>query len=199
MSTSSYIANRLKDKEIILGSSSPRRALLLKEMDLNFYVESSFSGNESYPQELPAEEVPVYLAKAKSQNYLKKLADNQILITADTVVVLNNEIIGKPKDKADAFEMLSALSGKTHKVITGVCIRNSSHSITFSDTSFVEFYPLSENDINYYIETYKPLDKAGAYGIQEWIGAVGVKKIEGSYYNIMGLPTEKLYHKLLEF
>lgn len=189
----------LKDRRIILGSASPRRRQLLEEMDLEFSVDNSFSGEESYPHELIAEEVPEYLAKQKSHNFTKELSKNDILLTADTVVILDSQILGKPKDERDAFAMLSALSGKIHKVVTGVCLRDRERSMTFSDCSYVEFYQLTASDINYYIKTYSPLDKAGAYGIQEWIGAVAIKKIEGSYYNIMGLPTELLYHKLQEF
>ena len=189
----------LKSRKIILGSASPRRRQLLEEMDLDFSVESSFSGEENYPHELKAEDVPEYLAKQKSHNFTRELSENEILLTADTVVVLDSKILGKPEDEKEAFAMLSALSGKTHKVLTGVCLRDLEHSLTFLDCSLVEFYPLSASDINYYIEHYRPLDKAGAYGIQEWIGAVAIKKIEGSYYNIMGLPTELLYHKLQEF
>lgn len=196
----SDLQRKLKDKELILGSSSPRRKQLLREMDLNFIVESSFSkGEESFPQSLKDEEVAEFLAKQKSLSFKKELLPNQILITADTIVIVDSQIIGKPKDLEQASKMLHSLSGKTHKVITGVALRDSTHIVTFSDLSKVKFSPLSTSVIEYYIQKYKPLDKAGAYGIQEWIGAIGIERIEGSYYNIMGLPTSKLYHELLDF
>ena len=193
------LQNKLNGRRIILGSASPRRRQLLEQMDLKFVVDTSFSGREDYPQGLKAEQVAEYLAKQKSFNFSKQLSSDQILITADTVVICESTIMGKPKNEQDAFEMLSTLSGKTHKVITGVCIRDDTDYLLLSDCSMVEFYSRSPCDIKYYVETYNPCDKAGAYGIQEWIGAVAIKKIEGSFFNIMGLPTEKLYYKLLDF
>lgn len=155
--------------------------------------------DEKYPKELPAEEVPEYLSKLKSSAYLENLEDNDILITADTVVILDNEIIGKPHDEEEAKRMLRKLSGRVHRVVTGVTLTGKKKSATFSTVTDVTFAPLTDAEIDFYVDTYKPFDKAGAYGIQEWIGAVGVAGINGSYYNVMGLPVHRLYNELLLF
>ncbi len=176
--------------QILLGSASPRRQKLLQQMDWNFKT-VSIKADESYPDILPASEVPEYLAIKKSLAY-EKLKKNELLITADTIVVLNGQILEKPKNKTAAKKMLQALSGTKHEVITGVCLRTKKDILTFADVSEVYFKKLKNKDIKYYIDRYKPFDKAGAYGIQEWIGLIGIKKIKGSYYNIMGLPTAKL-------
>ncbi len=176
--------------KILLGSQSPRRKELLQKMDIKF-KSISIEGDESYPDILPVTEVPEYLAIKKSLAF-NKLKKDEMLITADTIVVLEGQILGKPKNKTDAQKMLKALSGKKHVVITGVCLRTKKDILTFADISEVYFKKLKNKDIKYYIEHYKPFDKAGAYGIQEWIGITGIKKIKGSYYNIMGLPTAKL-------
>ena len=176
--------------KILLGSNSPRRKELLKKMDLKFKT-VKIETNEKYPESLPPAEIPEYLAMKKSLAY-EKLKKNELLITADTIVVLKGNILGKPKNKTQAKEMLSRLSGRKHRVITGVCLRTKNDMLTFSDVSEVYFKKLSRADIKYYVDTYKPFDKAGAYGIQEWIGIVGIEKIKGSFYNIMGLPTAKL-------
>ncbi len=176
--------------KILLGSRSPRRKELLKKMDMDFKSVTIKTG-ESYPDQLPATEVPEYLAIKKSLAY-KKLKKDEMLITADTIVVFGGVILEKPKNKTAAEKMLKKLSGKKHKVITGVCLRSQKDILTFADVSEVYFKKLKNKDIKYYIDKYKPFDKAGAYGVQEWIGLIGIKKIKGSFYNIMGLPTAKL-------
>lgn len=182
--------------KIVLGSASPRRQELLRQLDWDFKT-VSIKADETYPNILPATEVPEYLAIKKSLAY-DKLKKDELLITADTIVVLDGEILEKPKNKTAAKKMLQALSGKKHEVITGVCLRTKKDILTFADISEVYFKKLKNKDINYYIDRYKPFDKAGAYGIQEWIGLVGIKKIKGSYYNIMGLPTAKLIDYIKE-
>lgn len=184
-------------KKYILASGSPRRRELMAMLDLDFRVDTSKSVDEVVPQSLPAEEVPGFLSRLKAEPYIAELKSDEVLITADTVVILNGTVIGKPKDKTDAQRILSELAGNVHKVITGVSIARPGMPIeTFSETTEVEFDTLSEAEINYYIERYKPFDKAGAYGIQEWIGAAAVKGIRGSFYNVMGLPIHRLYTAL---
>lgn len=186
-------------RKILLASKSPRRQELLKMLDYPFEVVSGIEVEESYPEDLRLEEVPAYLSKLKSDGYSILLKNDDILVTADTVVILDNEILGKPKDLEDAGKMLRKLSGKTHQVITGVTILSKEKSLTFSARTDVEFASLIEDEIEYYVEKYRPLDKAGAYGIQEWIGAVGVKGIIGSFYNVMGLPVHRLSVELKKF
>ena len=186
----------MKKYKLLLGSQSPRRKELLKKMDLDF-KEVSINASEDYPYELPVGEVPEYLALKKSLAY-DKLKKNQLLITADTIVVLDGTILEKPKNKTAAKKMLNRLSNTKHDVITGVCLRTKDDILTFSDLSEVYFRKLKQKEIKYYIDVYKPFDKAGAYGIQEWIGLIGIQKIKGSYFNIMGLPTEKLITYLKE-
>ncbi len=184
-------------KQYILASGSPRRRELMAMLDLNFRVDTSKSVEEIIPADMPAEDVPAFLSQIKAQPYLSELKENEVLITADTVVILNGRVIGKPSDAADARRILAELSGQVHKVITGVTIgRHGMPPETFSETTEVEFDNLSEDEIAYYVEQYKPLDKAGAYGIQEWIGAAAVKGIRGSFYNVMGLPIHRLYTAL---
>lgn len=154
---------------------------------------------ETYPQDLAKERVPEYLSQLKASAYVNDLQDDDILITADTVVILDDEIIGKPSSNEDAIRMLRKLSGRTHRVVTGVTLANKKKSVTFSTVTDVEFAPLSDQEIEFYVNKFHPLDKAGAYGIQEWIGAVGVAAIKGSYYNVMGLPVHRLYNELLLF
>ncbi len=179
---------------IILASNSPRRRELLAGLDLNFEVEVIDGINEDYPQYLQVEEIPQFIAKEKAAAY--KVMPDELLITADTIVVLDNKIMGKPKDKAEACHMLQQLSGRTHHVITGVCITTTEKQTIFSETTAVTFRELNETEVDYYVTHYKPYDKAGAYGIQEWIGYVGVTKIDGSFYNVMGLPVERVYEVL---
>ena len=171
--------------KLILASNSPRRHELLKGLDLDFEVRVKKGVGEKYPENLPAEKVPEYISKEKAAAY--DIQENETLLTADTVVILNGEIMGKPKDAAEAHEMLRKLNGHTHQVVTGVSITTLEKQVSFSDTTAVTFRELTDNEIDYYIEHYKPFDKAGAYGVQEWIGYIGVTRIEGSFYNVMGL------------
>jgi septum formation protein len=184
---------------LVLGSGSPRREELLKKMDFCFDIVVK-KIKEIHPQELPAEQVPEYIAKQKSLAYnLDKMPQNTLLITADTLVILNGKILGKPKDRDEATAMLKELSGKTHEVITGVCLRTKEKEKTFSVSSRVSFRVISDEEIAYYIDNYKPYDKAGAYGIQEWLGFIALEKIEGSFFNVMGFPTQALYVSLMNF
>lgn len=190
---------KLRKHNLILASQSPRRQSLMNGMDLNYEIKVKRI-KEEYPADLHYEKVPEYLAqqKAKACN-LEKLRKHDIYITADTIVVLDGEIIGKPKNKTQAKKYLKSLSGKMHKVITGVCLTSLEKQVSFSSISDVYFKKLNSEDIDYYIDEYQPFDKAGSYGIQEWIGYIGIEKIEGSFYNVMGLPTQLLYEELLSF
>lgn len=183
----------LSKYRLLLGSQSPRRRELLKGLDIDFETET-IDVEENYPDDLHGAEIPMYLAEKKANAYT--LSDNDLLITADTIVWSENRILGKPKDESEAFEMIKTLSGKTHQVITGVCLRSKQNTHTFHSISNVRFSEISEEEIEYYVKKYCPLDKAGAYGVQEWIGYIAVEYIEGSYYNIMGLPIQKLYTEL---
>lgn len=196
------IKSGLKDKlpyRIVLGSNSPRRRELLAGLDLDFEVQTIPGIDESYPETLPAKEIPVYIAKKKAEAYLSTMPDDELLITADTIVWTYEEVLGKPKDQEDAIEMLRKLSGRVHEVITGVCLTSKAKSVSFSAVSSVHFAPLEEEEIVYYVDKYHPFDKAGSYGIQEWIGYVAVEAIEGSFYNVMGLPVRLLYQELKKF
>jgi septum formation protein len=194
--------NRLKNlrkHNLILASRSPRRQVLLAGLDLSFEIKVK-NTKEIYPSDMPIDEVPEYLSKLKATAFdINKLNDNDIVITADTIVVLDGKIIGKPKSKSEAKKILQSLSGHNHTVITGVCLTSNKNQITFSSSSEVFFRELSKNDIDYYVDEYSPMDKAGAYGIQEWIGYIAIEKIEGSFYNVMGLPTQILYEELIKF
>lgn len=181
-------------KKIILASKSPRRQELLKGLDLDFSVEIHKGIRESYPDNLPAEEVPLYIAREKAADY--QVPEDSVLITADTVVIIDGDVLGKPKDEADACGMLLRLSGRTHRVVTGVCLTTCNRQVAFSSKTDVSFRELSEDEIKYYVKKYKPFDKAGAYGVQEWIGYIGVEAIEGSFYNVMGLPVARVYEEL---
>ena len=183
---------------IILASNSPRRKELLGGLDLEFQVKVIPGLEESYPESLPAQQIPAYLAEQKASAYLDSLKDNDLLITADTIVWNNNQVIGKPADRDEAIAMIRSLSGHEHQVITGVCLTTKSFKKTFSVTSSVRFAELTDEEIIYYVDKYRPFDKAGAYGIQEWIGYVAVENIEGSFYNVMGLPVQRLYKELKE-
>ena len=178
---------------IILGSQSPRRQELLHGLDVNFTVNVIAGLEENYPATLQGEEIPMFLAQQKAEAYLNGLTPKDMLITADTIVWLDGIVYGKPKDEADAKKMLRALSGKTHDVITGVCVTTTERQETFAAISKVTFASFSDDEINYYIEKYRPMDKAGSYGVQEWIGYIGVEHIDGSFYNVMGLPVQRLY------
>ena len=189
----------LKDYHIILSSNSPRRKELLAGLNLDFEVHVIDGVDESYPSSLPVMEIAEYIAVKKAQAYKEELHGNSLVITADTVVVLGNKILGKPKSLDDACAMLGELSGQTHKVVTGVCLTSVNKQEHFSVITDVTFKALSEDEINYYVNHYKPLDKAGAYGIQEWIGYIGVTSISGSYFNVMGLPVQRIYEELNKF
>ena len=192
------LQDRLKNYRLILASASPRRRELLGACDLNFVLAEKFECEECYPANLDADKVAEYLSQLKSNAYPHTLADSDILLTADTVVIAGGEILGKPKNNADAERMLKILSGATHKVITGVTLRTPLRTISFSAESLVTFRNLEDEEIAYYIEKYCPLDKAGAYGIQEWIGYTAIEGIEGSFYNVMGLPVQKVCIALKE-
>lgn len=185
--------------KILLASGSPRRRELLAMIAPGFAVAPVRDVDESYPSDIPAEKVAEYLSKVKADAYIDLLADDEIIITADTVVIIDGRILGKPAGRDDAVAMLRSLSGRRHKVVTGVTVTARDRSISFDETTVVEFAPLSDDEIDAYVDTFRPYDKAGAYGIQEWIGAVGIKGIEGCYYNVMGLPVHTLYHRLKEF
>ena len=189
--------SQLSTFNIILGSQSPRRKELLAGLDIEFTTKVIPGLEETYPNTLQGEEIPIYLAKQKADAYT--LEDNDLLITADTIVWLNGHVYGKPADEAEAREMLRSLSGKTHDVITGVCVRTNKKNVSFASTTKVRFAELTDAEIEHYINKYRPMDKAGAYGIQEWIGYIGVEHIEGSYFNVMGLPIQRLYTVLKEF
>lgn len=180
--------------KIILSSNSPRRKELLAGLDLDFEVRVISGIDESYPADLAVDQVPEYLARKKAAAY--DIADNELVITADTIVTIDNMILGKPKNDAEAYGMLKMLSGRTHRVITGVCLSAKDRQRHFSVTSEVTFKVLTDQEIDYYIAKYHPLDKAGAYGIQEWIGYVGVTALNGSYFNVVGLPVQRIYEEL---
>lgn len=189
----------MKAKKIILASNSPRRHELLAGLDISFEVKVIPGIDESYPEDLPAVEVPQYISKAKADAYLGMIDDDTMVITADTVVVLDNEILGKPVDDDDARRILHKLSGKTHQVITGVCLTSLDKQRVFAVTTGVTFKQFTEQEIDYYVSHYHPLDKAGAYGIQEWIGHIGVTALNGSYFNVMGLPVQRIYMEMQDF
>lgn len=184
----------LKDYKIILASGSPRRQAFFKELDIDFEIKVK-EIDEKYPAHLMGSEITDYISQRKASVF-QKLQDNEILITSDTIVWMESEAIGKPKDFKHAKKMLQQLSGKMHKVITSVCFTTSDFQITINDTTKVWFRNISEVEIDYYLKTYKPLDKAGSYGIQEWIGYIGIEKIEGCYFNVMGLPIRLVYKTL---
>lgn len=184
-------------KQYILASGSPRRRELMAMLDVDFRVDTSRPVDEVVPDGLPAAEVPAYLSRLKAAPYLADLKADEVLITADTVVILDDKVIGKPANEEDARQILRRLAGRTHRVITGVSIGRPGRPLeTFSEVTEVEFDSLTDDQINYYVERYRPLDKAGAYGIQEWIGAAAVKGIRGSFYNVMGLPIHALFRHL---
>lgn len=189
----------LQKYRIVLGSNSPRRKELLSGLDIDFEVEVIPGIDESYPETLTAEEIPLYIARQKAAAYLDRMTDNELLITADTIVATYDRILGKPADREEAADMLRYLSDHVHEVVTGVCLTTKEKTVSFSVTSAVSFAKLEEDDIMYYVEKYCPLDKAGSYGIQEWIGYIGVEAINGSFYNVMGLPVQRLYQELKKF
>lgn len=188
--------DNLNKYHIILGSNSPRRRKLLAILGLTFEVRSIRGIDESYPSDLTGIDIPQYISRKKAAAYAPSLKDNELLITADTIVWAEGKVLGKPHDDADAKRMLRFLSSRTHQVFTGVTLRAASIDRTFAAVSEVTFDALSDDDINYYVARCHPLDKAGAYGIQEWIGCVGVSALKGSYFNVMGLPVQRLYKEL---
>lgn len=191
------LKEKLKGYTIVLASGSPRRQQFLRELDANFEVRLK-EVEEIYPDSLKGAEITDYLAELKASALEETLSDDEILITSDTIVWHEGKALGKPKDKEDAFNMIKSLSGKTHEVITSVCVKNTGKSETFNETTKVTFNPLTDEEITYYLEEYKPYDKAGSYGIQEWIGLVAIAKIEGSYANVVGMPVDKVYQYLMK-
>ena len=189
----------LKNKRIILASASPRRKELLAGLCIDFEVDTRNNFEETYSPDTPHEQIPEVLSEGKSYGFHRPLESDEILITSDTLVLCEGHVMGKPRNREEAYEMLKLLSGRSHKVITGVTIRNSEKSITESDTAIVHFKVLTDNEIYYYIDNFKPFDKAGAYGIQEWIGYIGIDRIEGSYFTIMGFPVHLVYQMLHKF
>ena len=189
----------LKNKRIILASASPRRKELLAGLCIDFEVDTRNNFEETYYPDTPHEQIPEVLSEGKSYGFHRPLESDEILITSDTLVLCEGHVMGKPLNREEAYEMLKLLSGRSHKVITGVTIRNSEKSVTESDTAIVHFKELTDNEIYYYIDNFKPFDKAGAYGIQEWIGYIGIDRIEGSYFTIMGFPVHLVYQMLSKF
>ena len=189
----------MKYNRIILASNSPRRKELLAGIDVAFEVRVLAGIDESYPDTLPTKEIAEYISKKKAAAYRETMAPDELVITADTVVILGDEVMGKPRDEADACRMLRELSGRTHQVITGVTLTTLERQRSFSVETDVTFKQLSDEEIGYYVERYQPMDKAGAYGIQEWIGHIGVTGMKGSYFNVMGLPVQRIYEALKSF
>ena len=190
----------LKSIHIILASGSPRRRELLKGLDLDFEVDTRNNFVEKYDPSTPFDEVPLLMSEGKSAGFHRDLIPGEVLITADTMVILpGEEILGKPRDREDAVRMLRDLSGREHHVVTAVTLRDISHKESFTATTKVWFKELSDEEITYYVDTYKPFDKAGAYAIQEWIGHIGITRIEGSYFNVVGFPVQRVYEALKRF
>lgn len=185
--------------KIILASNSPRRKELLGGLGIDFEVRTLQGIDESYPDSLKGEDIPMYIASKKADAYKASMADDELIITADTIVYDQGRVLGKPKDAESAKMMLRELSGHSHEVITGVSVVTKEKTVRFASTSRVFFDALTDDEIDYYVQTYKPFDKAGAYGIQEWIGFIGVTRLEGSYFNVMGLPIQRLYKVLKDF
>ncbi len=190
---------KIKKYTLILASGSPRRQELLRSAGFNFLLYNDLEVEETFPEEMSGEEIPVYLANKKSEAYSVALNDHDILITADTIVCQGNRVLEKPLNEEEARASLKLVSGNSHFVYTGVCLRSPAKRSSFVARTEVRFGPLSEEEINYYIRQYQPYDKAGAYGIQEWIGYIGVEEIRGSYFNVMGLPVHLLYRELETF
>ena len=193
------LIDKLKDKKIILASGSRRRRELMSGLGIDYTVDTETRFDEFYPDGLEIRRIPEYLACGKSRAYPRPLGKDDILITADTLVYCQERILGKPKSREEAVEMLRLLQNNKHTVLTGVCIRSLDKEISFTSSSDVYFNKISDEEIDYYIDHYKPFDKAGSYGVQEWIGYIGLLKIEGSFYNIMGLPVQRLYTELEKF
>ncbi len=190
--------SNLIGKKLILASASPRRQQLLKGLELDFEVIVKPT-DESFPSSLKAQHIPLHIAKAKAKEFEAELSSDEIIITADTIVWIDDHVMNKPADKQEAISMLSRLSGNFHHVYTGVCIKSTDKEILFFDETKVHFNELSVQEIEHYIDVYQPFDKAGSYGAQDWIGLVAIRKLEGSYFNVMGLPVHLLYEKLMHF
>ena len=188
--------DNLKKYKVILASNSPRRKELLAGLGVEYEVRTLSDVDESYPETLKGADIPLYISKEKADAYRNMMQSGDLMITADTIVWLDGKVLGKPEGREGAVEMLRSLSGKSHQVFTGVCLTTTEWQKSFTAASDVEFDALSEEEIQYYVDKYQPMDKAGAYGVQEWIGYIGVKSISGSFYNIMGLPIQKLYGEL---
>ena len=182
--------------KIVLASNSPRRKELLGGLGLEFFVRTLQGIDESYPSDLKGEAIPMFISGQKAKAYKDTMDDDELIITADTIVYVDGEVLGKPKDAADAQRMFHIMSGRTHEVITGVSIVTKEKTVQFATTTRVTFAEISDEEIDYYITNYHPFDKAGAYGIQEWIGYIGITGIEGSYFNVVGLPVQRLYTEL---
>ena len=193
------LKDKLIGRRLLLASKSPRRSQLLRDCGLDFEVVDGREAEEIYPADMPSEQVAEYLSRVKSDAYADMVEGGDVLITADTIVVVGGEILGKPSDREDAVRMLGLLSGASHTVITGVTLRTTDKVESFSCISRVKFRTIEPDEVDYYLDTYRPYDKAGAYGIQEWIGYVAIEGIEGSFYNVMGLPVQMLYVRLKEF
>lgn len=191
--------DNIRKYKVILASNSPRRKELLGGLDIDFCVRTLPGISEDYPESLDATDIPLYIARAKAEANRPTMAAGELVITADTVVVLGNEVLGKPANDGEARQMLRKLSGKTHQVITGVCLMTKDKQRSFAVKTDVTFKELADEEIEYYVSTYHPTDKAGAYGIQEWIGYVGVTWLNGSYFNVMGLPVQRIYQELQNF
>lgn len=190
--------DNLKKYKVILASNSPRRKELLAGLGVDYEVRTLPDVDESYPETLQGADIPLYIAKEKADAYVAMMQPGELMITADTIVWLDGKVLGKPRDREDALQMLRTMSGRTHEVFTGVCITTTDWQRSFTAQTEVRFATLSEEEIAYYVDNFQPMDKAGAYGVQEWIGFIGVENISGSYYNIMGLPVQKLYRDLLK-
>ncbi len=193
------LKDKLKDYRLLLASHSPRRQELLRECGLDYTLVTKYDVEEIYPADMEAEQVAGFLSKLKSDAYPDELLEGDILLTADTTVVMEGRVFGKPADRAEAIEMIAELSGRSHTVITGVTIRSRGSLKQFATHTHVWFRELSREEIEYYVDNFKPMDKAGSYGIQEWIGFVAIEKIDGSFYNVMGLPIQRLYVELDKF
>ncbi len=189
----------LKGKQIILSSASPRRKELLAGLGVDFTIDTETSFVEKYDKDTPLAQIPELMSEGKSLGFHRELTENEILLTSDTMVYCDNVILGKPHSRDEAVDMLRLLSGKVHHVTTAITLRSNKRTHTVSDTAYVHFKELSDSEIEYYVDTFKPMDKAGAYGIQEWIGYIGITRIEGSYFTIMGLPVHLVYDELGKF
>lgn len=190
---------KYSDRKIILGSNSPRRQELLRGLDIDFSIDTGNTFEESMDPDIDPHLIPEEMSAGKSHGFHRVLEDDEILITADTVVIIGDEVLGKPHSREEAVRMLRALSGRTHEVVTAVTIRDSRKEETFSTSTLVTFDVLEDSEIDYYINKYKPYDKAGAYGVQEWIGYVAISRLEGSFYNVMGFPVHRVYKELQKF